>query len=93
MVQTELDLYPFTAALYSSIVGVLPKIVDNTTTGVDESNDSPFTFCIFNNSSLEKTRRRCHYCISFAAFLGYPYINYSLDAQDIDIFILYVPRL
>ena len=35
-------LIPFTAALYSSIVGVLPNIVERTTTGVDESNDSPF---------------------------------------------------
>jgi hypothetical protein len=35
-------LIPFTAVLYSSIVGVLPKMVERTTTGVDESNDSPF---------------------------------------------------
>jgi hypothetical protein len=27
-------LIPFTAVLYSSIVGVLPKIVDKTTTGL-----------------------------------------------------------
>ncbi len=33
---------PCTAASYSAIVGVRPRIVDNTTTGVDESNDSPF---------------------------------------------------
>jgi hypothetical protein len=45
-------LIPFTAALYSSIVGVL-KIVDNTTTGVEDSKDSPFTFRILNNSSLK----------------------------------------
>ena len=35
-------LMPFTALLYSSIVGVLPSIADNTTTGVDASKDSPF---------------------------------------------------
>ena len=28
--------------MYSSILGTLPKIVDNTTTGVDDSKDSPF---------------------------------------------------
>ena len=33
---------PSTAASYSSIVGVLPKIVDKTTTGVDDNKDSPF---------------------------------------------------
>ena len=32
----------FTADLYSAIVGVLPRIADRTTTGVDASNDSPF---------------------------------------------------
>ena len=33
-----------TADLYSSKVGVLPKIADRTTTGVEASKDSPFLF-------------------------------------------------
>ena len=36
------SLIPFVAFLYSSIVGILPKIVDNTTTGVEDRRDSPF---------------------------------------------------
>src|SRR5690606_4855702 len=33
---------PLTADLYSSMVGVLPKMAERTTTGVDANNDSPF---------------------------------------------------
>jgi hypothetical protein len=33
---------PSTAFLYSSRVGVRPKMLDKTTTGVEASNDSPF---------------------------------------------------
>ena len=33
---------PSTASLYSSMVGVRPRMADSTTTGVEASNDSPF---------------------------------------------------
>ena len=36
------SLIPLVAFLYSSILGTLPKIVDSTTTGVEERRDSPF---------------------------------------------------
>ena len=35
-------LIPSTAVLYSSILGIRPKIADNTTTGVEANRDSPF---------------------------------------------------
>ena len=45
------QLMPSTAATYSSMVGVRPRMVDNTTTGVEASKDSPFF------SSLSATTR------------------------------------
>ncbi len=35
-------MIPSTAVLYSSILGIRPKIADNTTTGVEANRDSPF---------------------------------------------------
>ena len=35
-------LIPLIASVYSFKLGVLPKIADNTTTGVDARRDSPF---------------------------------------------------
>ena len=55
------SLIPLTAALYSSIVGVLPNTVERTTTGVDASKDSPFfspesfTTLPWNKESIETT--------------------------------------
>ena len=45
---------PSTAASYSSIVGVLPKTVDNTTTGVEDNKDSPFFSPILHNTPWNK---------------------------------------
>jgi len=33
---------PSTAAVYSAMLGVRPRMVERTTTGVDASRDSPF---------------------------------------------------
>src|SRR5690606_41572726 len=54
LVETGLNfvkLIPSTACLYSSIVGIRPKIADNTTTGVEANKDSPFL------SALSSTTR------------------------------------
>jgi hypothetical protein len=65
-----------------------------TTTGVDESKDSPFSLQIFLTLPW---KRRVEVAITvspFSAFLGYPYISYNLDVQDIRYFhIQYVPLI
>ena len=44
-------LIPSTASIYSSIFGVLPRTAERTTTGVEESKDSPF-FLLESSTTL-----------------------------------------
>ena len=60
---------PSTAVLYSSIVGVLPRIADSTTTGVEASKDSPFFSGVSSTTLPLKSRVDVARTVSpFAAF-------------------------
>mgnify|MGYP001002728044 CR=1 FL=1 len=59
-------LIPITAFVYSSIVGVLPRIAASTTTGVEANNDSPFFRS--ESATTRPLKRRVEVAITVSPF-------------------------
>ena len=65
----EPTLIPDTELSYSSIVGVLPRIAERTTTGVDASSDSPFFRS--ESATTRPLKRRVEVAITVSPFSAF----------------------
>src|SRR5690606_597907 len=88
-------LIPSTADLYSSMLGILPKIADNTTTGVEANKDSPFLLSLSSTTRPWNKRVEVDITVSpLRAFSWLPiqrlhpgrskYITFSYSVRAVD---------
>ena len=65
-------LIPSTASIYSSIFGILPRTAERTTTGVEESKDSPFF--LFESSTTLPWKSLVDVAITVSPFAAFSWL-------------------